>query len=177
MVFALIPSIIKIFWYFLWLYPCILGQGSEIWPKIWLLLRLGLPTRQNPRWPPIYRKIAKIVMKYLLIDLEWWFWCSNVGLLTQGIISRQQKTCMSNIWWPHPRWSPFYQKKSKNSHEIWTDLPRVMVLVLRCRFIKSRINIKTTWILYVKYLVAKSKMATILLENYKKKPWNMNYLN
>ena len=30
MVFALIPSIIKIFWYFLWLYPCILGQGSEI---------------------------------------------------------------------------------------------------------------------------------------------------
>ena len=34
------------------------------------LPRLGLPTRQNPRWPPFYRKIAKIAIKYVLIDLE-----------------------------------------------------------------------------------------------------------
>ena len=38
--------------------------------KKWLLPRLGLPTRQNPRWPPFYRKIEKIAIKYVLIDLE-----------------------------------------------------------------------------------------------------------
>ena len=27
-----------------------------------------------------YRKIAKVAMKYELIYLEWWFWCSDVGL-------------------------------------------------------------------------------------------------
>ena len=63
----------------------------------WLLSHLGLPTRQNPRWPPFNLKIAKIAMKYVLTDLEWWLWSSNVGLLAQGLTSRQQKTCMSNI--------------------------------------------------------------------------------
>ena len=65
--------------------------------KKWLLSHLGLPTRQNPRWPPFNLKIAKIAMKYVLTDLEWWFWSSNVGLLAQGLTSRQQETCMSNI--------------------------------------------------------------------------------
>ena len=53
-------------------------------------------------------------MKYVLIDIEWWFWCQNVGLSTQGIISTQQKN------------------------------------------------------LYVKYLMAKSKMAAILSEKKQK---------
>ena len=47
---------------------------------------------------------AKIAMEYELIYLKWWFWCPNVGLLTQELISRQQKNCMSTILWPNPRW-------------------------------------------------------------------------
>ena len=66
----------------------------------------------NPRWPPFYRNIAKIAMKQELIDLEWWFWCSNVGILGKGFTSRQQKTCMSNIQGPNPRWPPFYISRS-----------------------------------------------------------------
>ena len=36
-------------------------------------------------------------MKYelLVIDLEWWFWCPNVGLLSQGLTSRQKKYLMA----------------------------------------------------------------------------------
>ena len=66
----------------------------------------------NPRWPPFYRNIAKIAMKQELIDLEWWFWCSNVDILGKGFTSRQQKTCMSNIQGPNPRWPPFYISRS-----------------------------------------------------------------
>ena len=127
MVFVLIPSIIKIFWYFLWLYPCILGQGSEIWPKIWLLLRLGLPTRQNPRWPPFYRRIAIIVMKYVLIDIEWWFWCQNVGLSTQGIISTQQKNLYVKYLIAKSKMAAILSEKSKYSHEIWINWPRMVI--------------------------------------------------
>ena len=54
----------------------------------------------------------KKAMIWWLIDIEWWFWCQNVGLSTQGMILTQQKTCMSNIWSPNPRWLPFYQKKA-----------------------------------------------------------------
>ena len=44
----------------------------------------------------------------------------------------------------------------------------MVVLVSKCRFIRSRIIIKTIKKLYVKYLVAKSKMAAIFLtENQK----------
>ena len=55
----------------------------------------------------------------------------------------------------------------KNSHEACTNSPRMMVLVSKCRFINSRINMKTTKNLYVKYLVAKSKMANFLSEKLK----------
>ena len=36
-------------------------------------------------------------MKYVLTDLEWWFWSSNVGLLAQGLTSRQQKKPVCQI--------------------------------------------------------------------------------
>ena len=35
-------------------------------------------------------------------------------------------------------------ENSKNSHEASTNSPRMMVLVSKCRFINSRINMKTT---------------------------------
>ena len=54
-----------------------------------------------------------------------------------------------------------------NSHEICTNWHRMVVLVSKCRFINSRNNINTTKNLYVKYLIAKSKMAAILSEKSK----------
>ena len=54
-----------------------------------------------------------------------------------------------------------------NSHEICTNWHRMVVLVSKCRFINSRNNINTTKNLYVKYLMAKSKMAAILSEKSK----------
>ena len=54
-----------------------------------------------------------------------------------------------------------------NSHEICTNWHRMVVLVSKCRFINSRNDINTTKNLYVKYLIAKSKMAAILSEKSK----------
>ena len=55
-------------------------------------------------------------------------------------------------------------EKSKNSHEIWTNWPRMAVLESIYRIIKSRININTKK-MYAKYLVAESKMGAISNEN------------
>ena len=87
----------------------------------------------NPRWPPFYRNIAKIAMKQELIDLEWWFWCSNVGILGKGFTSRQQKTCMSNIQGPNPRWPPFYISRS-NGYIFFCGYFSNIILVIFFRY-------------------------------------------
>ena len=55
----------------------------------------------------------KKAMIWWLIDIEWWFWCPNTGLLTQGLTQRQQNNCMSNIWWPIQDGCHFVSKKQK----------------------------------------------------------------
>ena len=121
----------------------------------------------NPRWPPFYRKIEKKVTNYELIYLEWWFWCPNVGLLAQGLTSRQQKNLYVKYLVDKSKMAAILQENYKNSHEACTNSPGMVVLVSKCRFINSRIKIKTTKNLYVKYRIAKSKIAAIFQENSK----------
>ena len=106
----------------------------------------------------------KKAMIWWLIDIEWWFWCPNTGLLTQGLTQRQQNNCMSNIWWPNPRWPPFCQKKAKIAM-------KYELIDLEWRFWSPYIGLLSQGLtsiqkkMYAKYLVAESKMGAISNEN------------
>ena len=120
----------------------------------------------NPRWPPFYRKIEKKVTNYELIYLEWQFWCPNVGLLAQGLTSRQQETCMSNIQQPNPRWPTFYLKNKKIAMKY-----ELLVIDLEWWFWCPNVGLLSQGLTsrQKKYLMAKSKMATISYENIPKR--------
>ena len=55
----------------------------------------------------------------------------------------------------------FFRKIVLNLCNMITNLLRMVVLVAKCMFLGSRNNLKTTRNLYCKYVLMKSKMATI----------------
>ena len=89
------------------------SPNKEIWHKKMVAISSRTANQAKSKMAANSLENWKKAMIWWLIDIEWWFWCPNTGLLTQGLTQRQQNNCMSNIRWPNPRWPPFCQKKAK----------------------------------------------------------------